>query len=198
MSGSFKVGKLKFKEGVSRPAYLPKKARKEEEEAEDEQDVIAPDKVVVFEPTVGAGSVTTSGRTIHGSDTHFRAQLEAGDSIIVQNAVLGTREERTVTLILSDKSILLEEPFLEECSSFVPYLIRKKSKVTPGENVTQKYKEGLEELAKTKAIKKDELSVRLKKGFWSYETKKVEVGANLSREQQLDVRQKLIKDKHCW
>jgi hypothetical protein len=42
------------------------------------------------------------------------------------------------------------------------------------------------------------MDVRLKKGFWSYETKKVEVGSNLSREEQLNVRQKLIKDKHCW
>lgn len=34
--------------------------------------------------------------------------------------------------------------------------------------------------------------------MWSYETKKVEIGANLSREGLLDVREKLIKDKHCW
>jgi hypothetical protein len=31
----------------------------------------------------------------------------------------------------------------------------------------------LEDLEKTKTIKKDEISVRLKKGMWSYETKKV-------------------------
>lgn len=49
-----------------------------------------------------------------------------------------------VTLVLSGKSILLEEPFIEEFSSFLPFLIRKKSKVTPGENLTQKYKKDLE------------------------------------------------------
>lgn len=31
MSQNFKVGKLKFKEGVAKPTYIPKKARKQEE-----------------------------------------------------------------------------------------------------------------------------------------------------------------------
>jgi flagellar assembly factor FliW len=56
----------------------------------------------------------------------------------------------------------------------------------------------LEEIAKTKMIKKEEMSVRLKKGMWGYETKKVDVDLNLSREEQLNVREKMIKDKHCW
>lgn len=42
------------------------------------------------------------------------------------------------------------------------------------------------------------MSVRLKKGMWSYETKKVEVSEGLSREELLNQRQKMIKDKHCW
>jgi hypothetical protein len=92
----------------------------------------------------------------------------------------------------------LEEPFLEEYSSYQSYLIKKKAKVIVGENITQKYKKDLEELEKTKGIKKDEMTVRVKKGFWSYEDKKVEIGANLSREELLNTRQKLIKDKHCW
>ena len=41
------------------------------------------------------------------------------------------------------------------------------------------------------------MEVRLKKGM-SYESKKVEVAANLSREELLNLRQKMIKDKHCW
>lgn len=34
MSLNFKVGKLKFKEGVTKPTYIPKKARKQEENQE--------------------------------------------------------------------------------------------------------------------------------------------------------------------
>lgn len=52
--------------------------------------------------------ITSSGRTIHGNDTKFREEIDKGDSIIIQNPVFKTTEERTVTLVLSDKSILLE------------------------------------------------------------------------------------------
>ena len=31
MSNNFKIGKLKFKEGAPKPAYIPKKSRKPEE-----------------------------------------------------------------------------------------------------------------------------------------------------------------------
>jgi len=34
--------------------------------------------------------------------------------------------------------------------------------------------------------------------MWAYETKTIEVKKDLTREQQLDIRQKMIKDKHCW
>jgi hypothetical protein len=83
--------------------------------------------------------------------------------------------------VLSDKSVLLEEPFLEEYASFVPYSIKKKTKIIPGENITQNYKERFEDETKTKGIKKADMDVRLKKGMWSYVTKKVEVKADLSR-----------------
>ncbi len=70
-------------------------------------------------------------------ETKFRTELEKGDSIIIENPVFKTKEERAVTLVLSDKSVLLEEPFLEEYSSFVGYLIRKKTKIIPGANITK-------------------------------------------------------------
>lgn len=41
---NFKLGKLKFKEGLSKPTYIPKKARKQEEvEEKEEQEVFQPD-----------------------------------------------------------------------------------------------------------------------------------------------------------
>lgn len=41
-------------------------------------------------------------------ETKFRTELEKGDSIIIENPVFKTKEERAVTLVLSDKSVLLE------------------------------------------------------------------------------------------
>ena len=76
-------------------------------------------------------------------------------------------------------------------------MIKKKNKIEEGVNLTKEYKEKLKELGKSKGIKK-ELDVRVQKGMWSYQNKKVEVQSNLSREQLLNVRQKMMKDKHCW
>jgi hypothetical protein len=42
------------------------------------------------------------------------------------------------------------------------------------------------------------MNVRVKKGVWSYETKKVEVDEKMSKEELLDIRQKMGKDKFCW
>jgi hypothetical protein len=40
--------------------------------------------------------------------------------------------------------------------------------------------------------------LRVKKGMWTYEKKKVEVGKEASREELLNLRAKNIKDKFCW
>lgn len=42
----------------------------------------------------------------------------AGDFIILTHPTLKTKEERPVLLILSDKSILLEEAFVDEQTAF--------------------------------------------------------------------------------
>jgi hypothetical protein len=42
------------------------------------------------------------------------------------------------------------------------------------------------------------MDVRTKKGMWSYVVRKEEVNKEASREDLLDLRSKIIKDKHCW
>lgn len=42
------------------------------------------------------------------------------------------------------------------------------------------------------------MDVRTKKGMWSYVVRKEEVDKEASREDLLNMRSKLIKDKHCW
>lgn len=103
-------------------------------------------------------------------------------------------------LILSDKSVLLEEAFEEEQTAFGPFEYRKKTLVKPPEDLEQEYKKRLEEIHRTKRIQKEKstVEVRTKKGIWSYELSKHEVGKDASREELLDIRMKLGKDKHCW
>ena len=136
----FKVGgKFKFKDGIAKPTYIPKKMRKAEEREAQQEDVVLEDQVTNYQAQPGSGTITTSGRTVHGLDTKFREEIEKGDSFIIENPLFKTIEERAVTLILSDKSILLEEPFLEEYSSFVAFAVRKKAKVVLGANLTKEY-----------------------------------------------------------
>jgi hypothetical protein len=58
--------------------------------------------------------------------------VEPGDYLLIENPVFKTKEERKVTLILSSKSILLDEPFHEEFYTYISYQIRKKEKIIPG------------------------------------------------------------------
>jgi hypothetical protein len=68
MSNNFKVGKLKFKEGLAKPVYIPKKSKKQEEEDKQEEvDLVQEDKLITYEAKPGTGTITSSGRTIHGS-----------------------------------------------------------------------------------------------------------------------------------
>lgn len=64
--------------------------------------------------------------------------------------------------------------------------------------MTAEYEKKLQEINKTKPINKPVMNVRVKKGVWSYETKKVEVGESMSKEELLDIREKMGKDKFCW
>lgn len=70
--------------------------------------------------TAGTGRIATSGKSVHGVDTCFKTELHkgsiyhyAGDFIILTHPTLKTKEERVIMLILSDKSILLEEAFID-------------------------------------------------------------------------------------
>lgn len=76
---------------------------------------------------------------------------------------------------------MLEQPFTQDVTTFTGYTIQKKTKVEAGEDLTAEYQKRLQELNKTKPINKPVMNVRLKKGMWSYETKKVEVGQSMSK-----------------
>jgi hypothetical protein len=72
--------------------------------------------------------------------------------------------------------------------------------VKPAEDLESEYKKRLEEIHRTKKIQKEKqvMEVRTKKGIWSYETTRHEVGKDATREEMLMMRMKLGKDKHCW
>lgn len=46
--------------------------------------------------------------------------------------ILMVEEQRNVMLVLSDKSLMLEEPFSQDVTSFTIYTVQKKTQVEEG------------------------------------------------------------------
>ena len=125
---------------------------------------------------VGKGTITTSGKSVHGIDTAFSSDIRKGDFIVITHPQLRTKDERPVCLILSNQSILLDEPFIENQTQFGAYEIRKKTEIKEPEDLEGDYKKKLEEIQRTKRIHKEKktVEIREKKGYWGYGNKKYE------------------------
>ena len=71
-------------------------------------------------------------------------------------------------VVFGDKSLMLEEPFTQDVTSFTTYVIKKAPKVEKGHDLSEEYQKKLQEIQKTKPINKAVMNVRVKKGTWSY------------------------------
>ena len=124
------AGKLKLKTHFQDRIERNIEKQKEKEERHEEEKIFnelfkdrvqVPATIIEHDAVPGKGSITTSGKSVHGMDTTFSSDLEKGDIIVITNSELGTKEERAICLILSNKSILLSEPFLQDQTQFGPY-----------------------------------------------------------------------------
>ena len=93
---------------------------------------------------------------------------------------------------------MLEENISQDITTPSKFTVRKATKVEKGHDLGEEYQRKLQEIHKTKGIQKPVVEVRVKKGTWSYMTKKVEVSEGISKEEMLDIRAKLGKDKFCY
>ncbi|CAK58083.1 unnamed protein product (macronuclear) [Paramecium tetraurelia] len=192
------LGKLKLKgqfgEKQQRNELKIRNKVEREELAQDEQLFLekiqekGPAKRVVIEKPLqdGMGMIFTSGTSVHGQDTQFLKQLEAGDFLVVLNEQTLEMESREILTMLNQKSLLIREPFGQDIPVFKPYQFRKKPTV--------------EEMKMAKKIQKQKqtLEMRQKSGMWSYKTDKVAVDGGLSREELVLMRAKQSRDRHCW
>ena len=143
-----------------------------------------------------------SHTTVHGFKTNFQDKLQTGDTIIVCNPEKeGEEERRKITMVLSNKSIGIEEPFSFVPESKIEYKYQKKPIEIPPEEIIQqklnKRKRELKEEEKNKAEKKYTIvEVRERTGMWGYKTKKLKVKGDLSREEILQIRQKADAADH--
>ena len=145
----------------------------------------------------GKGRIIISHTTVHGTETEFQTELEAGDTLIIRHPDTGEREERKITMVLSNNSMGLENEF----SSRISYEYQKKPVVEEREKeITELVQERLQNERKRdqKANSKTMVEIRGRSGMWGYKTSRQEVKGELSKEELLNMRSKKIKDKFCW
>lgn len=162
---------------------------------------VSPKKQLIeYTPQQGSGRILTSGKSIHGKDTHFMQDLKVGDELIVINPTSLLKETRKLTAILSDKSAGIDEPFTVDLVSYSQYEFRKQNELKEKEmTLDEKYQKKLNEMSKK--IKKDNKSLlefREKKGMWGYKKVQQELDGEMTKEQLLDIRSKKNRDKFCW
>ena len=109
-------------------------------------------------------------------------------------------EMRKVSMVLSNKSMGVEEPFSFIPSGKVSFKYQKKpvlreEEKTFEEFMAEKMKNRKREKKEDKKKKYTIVEIREKKGMWGYTTKKIKVKGQLSREEILDIRAQAAGDK---
>ena len=104
----------------------------------------AKDKVTTYEPFVGAGLILTSASGVNGEDTKFKEQIVQGDTIEIEHPVHKLKEERKVMLVFGDKSMMLEEAFTHDVTTFVGYTVKKAPLIEKGHDLSEEYQKKLE------------------------------------------------------
>eukprot|EP01017_Pseudomicrothorax_dubius_P006889 TRINITY_DN12055_c0_g1_i2.p1 TRINITY_DN12055_c0_g1~~TRINITY_DN12055_c0_g1_i2.p1 ORF type:complete len:179 (-),score=60.19 TRINITY_DN12055_c0_g1_i2:128-604(-) len=147
----------------------------------------------------GTGRILTSKATVHGKDTKFMKELENGDKIIIMHPTTLAKEERKIKAVLSDRSLMIDEPFSSDLISFTHFDYQKKPIFKEADaTLDEQYREKLNTLSKSIQKPTSTLEYREKKGMWGYKTVTKKVEGELTREQLLDMRSKKSRDKFCW
>ena len=56
---------------------------------------------------------------------------------MVEHPVHKIKEERVVMLVLGDKSLMLEENFTHDVTTFTPYTVKKATKIEKGHDLSE-------------------------------------------------------------
>mmetsp|Transcript_15178 Transcript_15178/g.44376 ORF Transcript_15178/g.44376 Transcript_15178/m.44376 type:complete len:221 (+) Transcript_15178:48-710(+) len=178
-----------------------------EEEPEGEQEGKAKEVPIIE----GSGRIVTSTTTVHGFETKFKDELEAGDTIMFQHPNSLEVEKRVVISVLSQRSVVLHQAFSKDVVSTSEFHIRKDSL-----KLQERAKASIEDAGDTEALQdatsqelQRELERRLKKqrkqctvrektGMWGYKMVTTALSKEASTEQLLDERCKQGRDKYCF
>ena len=128
------------------------------------------DELVIkeFPPTPGAGRIIVSGATVHGQNTSFIADVVGGDILIIRHPETLAMESQVVSVVLSNRSLAVKEPWSSSFTTFVQYEIKKQSvEEAPKPTLKQEFGTKLNKLSK-KIKKESTLTYREKTGMWGY------------------------------
>eukprot|EP01016_Furgasonia_blochmanni_P008464 TRINITY_DN1343_c0_g1_i12.p1 TRINITY_DN1343_c0_g1~~TRINITY_DN1343_c0_g1_i12.p1 ORF type:complete len:323 (+),score=88.67 TRINITY_DN1343_c0_g1_i12:116-970(+) len=199
-------GKLKFKGGFEEKVKREEKKIKHNIEKEKEREEPAfqiPEKkeveTIEFPVQSGSGRIITSGKTVHGKDTLFSKELQQFDKIIILHPTTLVKEERIIQVILSDRSLGIDEPFSSDLITYTQYEFQKKPvQKEADETLEEKYDKKLKDLSKKIVKDKSVLEFREKTGMWGYKVIKEQIEGKRTNEELLDMRAKKGRDKFCW
>ncbi len=155
----------------------------------------------------GVGAILSSQQVVTGAGTQFIRDIKAGDVIVVYHPVSGKEEARIVTSVYSDSSLTIHKPFSSSLNTELEFMFLNKPKDTLEEKLaTSLEKTRAEEMkradetyysadgGKTITYSQRKSGMNVSGG---YETVKVKVDRELSREEQLDMRTKKKGDRYC-
>ena len=164
----------------------------------------------------GDGRVVCSGATLQGMETKFKEEIAIGDTIVVRHPQSLNIEERIVTAVLSQRTLLIHNSFSGDFVSLTEYFIRKDSDSLRSNLSSVKKEEasggvsgtlGASELGADEVIQmelkkrlerdKKSFTYQQKTGMWGYKSVTQTVASDLTKEDLLDMRAKKIHDKYC-
>mmetsp|Transcript_25870 Transcript_25870/g.59700 ORF Transcript_25870/g.59700 Transcript_25870/m.59700 type:complete len:226 (-) Transcript_25870:100-777(-) len=159
----------------------------------------------------GSGRISSSTTTLHGFETSFKEEAEVGDTVLLHHPTSLEVEERIVTGILSQRSMIIHQPFSKDVISTMEYYIRKdslklqqkaKAQIEEGQDPEELQDAAAKELQKhlEKKLRKQAktITVREKTGMWGYKMVTKKLGKAASTEDALDERCAQGRDKRCW
>jgi len=133
-----------------------------------------------------------------GKETGFKDFLENGDVILIMHPTTLAYETRTVKAVLSDVSLLIEEPFSTDLISYQSYQYIRNPHARKERKLEKVHKD--KAATKLKSLESRTFRYRVKKanstvGTWEevVERRKEE----MSSSELLDLRSKYAHDRHC-
>jgi hypothetical protein len=77
--------------------------------------------VIEYKPVTKKGRIIVSGVTVHGKDTKFLEDCAQGDTLIIRHPETLVKEQRKISIVLSNKSLAVNQEFSSNFCTFIQF-----------------------------------------------------------------------------